>query len=1813
MNNTMQEPNPEARQQVTSCRVQTALGTVTLDEEPDVREILLLSEEFKIDEILSLSCIQAALEEQGVVSAAAAGGILFEERKGLLSSLWLLLQAQVMRVESLNPQLYNLICAFNSDLLSDKEGSSTLLIKSIVEVIRSNPAEVTGDSRLDFVIDSCGREVSRHTLAQREVSYLCECLVYCAWILQRLSASDIGLILDAHHHLELKTKAQPGLAVSHQAFAVTLAALLSFLPIENLDGAVAREGERSLVELSGKDDLHCRISKLDPSVGSCSNAMLLLGWGVFLSLFNDNAVDEAAQLVMRSINAGVFRHISKMMGSTAMEDEPDYQKKLYASIANELLMAFLDTTAGRNGVADLFERSIKDGPSELESGTLMPHGAQLMAMEIAPSFNGMEAPDDLATLLLALGSVYKLYPDLFLVESLRYDVMENFMTYIAGHEVVLKHQSPSVFLAMLSVLRALASGNEGARSMFLQLHTDDPSAPLSWASMFGNLVAVIKRYALEDDSIGSDRKGVMDAEPLNFWDSAALCAYLELFSQVMTEGAAEEAATWLRLLESDAGIAPVWEILIQAMCCPVPLALKACLDKSIASLASSQPEIASHLMDRVIAATVVQLPSPEGVAPRYDLSYQLNEIASRIEDYTEVIAFVNLLNALWRGMEDMLPDEGRPYLHLTRFVKNDVLGIAPQRAYKEENQKWEIIANCMEHAEITLHGVQSWVATGTGRGQHGILSPGLDTLQDLIGEQVFMKTLSLTAFSDVELVAHERQVESWGAAKEAAILASLRLLSSALHFDVEFVKAARQANRSGVYETLDMVLRNDQRRLPALFDWVRYPYNPAVQAEAITVAQLLIPRIHNIVTLVLNSPPSGPVPLSQRLQDGFASCLHDSLFDVLATVMVKRGVNLLEEDPRAANILQLLSTSLEGPAPNFTHLLCGFDVESGMGPFRLNHLRSQSTILTVLLEALGATRMWMIKPRLYELILELVYRLAADFDAGPAVLKVLRQRDNLVFLGDIVAMKCLPEDLQTSASSLHQRAWLLDMWALMLHQADPHMPEQKSGIMLLITSLFFPAQASQGGLLMTNLLKLVTHSQPAAPSLAQMTSPELRRMVQELGVESLLTSPTISAVDIWVHSSRGDAIYDIDALKNELLRRFSDYVSRHGGAKDALKEAGRLALQFAQEHNVYVEILNAHSAFLKAWKSVALVTFSRRFDVVLELMNGGSPHEVLLDIIDAGLQACLDISSSSQSHELAIPICEAIQGLMARFQEQVAMVLGLDPSMALPIPERSLDLLRKLLEILWEYKRSDEIRPLVYGTLTTYFSMCKGPLILRAPPLVGELIAEFVPGASLTVAQLKSVHLKLEEGNAVLLQKVAPMLDIIAADATSPAPDRVITALTALSSLLSADAASAIAEAIYASGLPSRMLIDLEDEPVQALVSFTPLGQAQVLAAEARLNLLLQLALAGEPSTRLVSAERLLSLQAIQRLSRCGAMSLQPEEPGLGNDKNSIRRWLHNIVTPLLRFVVALVAALPSSDVVQKEVAAFVDTHSTTLARILHDAASPAIQDWEPDNAELEEAALVLQILAGVTPQWLTLKSAMQLQEAAYRASATFFAPAHKSRSPVVARIAIAHEAGMVSNQIKKFERNVVSLQCALACFFRELALRNDKVVFRAVPSAPGGSELLPTLSLIKDALLQTVSSNYTEATIEFSNLHESLKALRPGVDDGRIAALLKEILSVQTQLVKLSHLIEQFLGILFYHLQKALVQSRERHDSLKKSPAGFEALGSIRDLQTLRRALEPIVFQLERDALKDGWFSRVDGKSFQLLLRRTKECLSLL
>ena len=75
-----------------------------------------------------------------------------------------------------------------------------------------------------------------------------------------------------------------------------------------------------------------------------------------------------------------------------------------------------------------------------------------------------------------------------------------------------------------------------------------------------------------------------------------MVAYLRLFARVMAGGAAGAVVGWVHALEEEVGVAPLWEVLFQLMCYPVPQV------RSQGSLA--QPESAREHAEHELAAAL---------------------------------------------------------------------------------------------------------------------------------------------------------------------------------------------------------------------------------------------------------------------------------------------------------------------------------------------------------------------------------------------------------------------------------------------------------------------------------------------------------------------------------------------------------------------------------------------------------------------------------------------------------------------------------------------------------------------------------------------------------------------------------------------------------------------------------------------------------------------------------------------------------------------------------------------------------------------------------------------------------------------------------------------------------------------------------------------------------------------------------------------------------------------------------------------------------------------------------------------------------
>ena len=183
------------------------------------------------------------------------------------------------------------------------------------------------------------------------------------------------------------------------------------------------------------------------------------------------------------------------------------------------------------------------------------------------------------------------------------------------------------------------------------------------------------------------------------------------------------------------------------------------------------------------------------------------------------------------------------------------------------------------------------------------------------------------------------------------------------------------------------------------------------------------------------------------------------------------------------------------------------------------------------------------------------------------------------------------------------------------------------------------------------------------------------------------------------------------------------------------------------------------------------------------------------------------------------------------------------------------------------------------------------------------------------------------------------------------------------------------------------------------------------------------------------------------------------------------------------------------------------------------------------------------------------------------------------------------------------------------------------------MPVATSGdlSAVSPTLFLIKDALLQAAVHDLPDALNEQAALVSTLKS-GGGFGDGggggggeaavvRVG-IVRAASQRQSEISRLGYLIEHLLAILFQHLRygggrqgrgaggaSGVTLRPSNMQTPPKSP--MEQLGSAKDLDQLRRLTEPAIAALERmlgERALPG-----DLASFELLVRRTKDCLATL
>lgn len=225
-------------------------------------------------------------------------------------------------------------------------------------------------------------------------------------------------------------------------------------------------------------------------------------------------------------------------------------------------------------------------------------------------------PDSLGSLLQALAAVFSTDPELYLDDQLRSPVMHEFTEFVwhrpavcavlttaeyldrnalcvgvnihndmptpcslypmlsacRRHHVTVQEvfaAQPAAYVGFLSLLTSLASGEKGAYVVFKLLAAAPSGALFSWQTNLGVMLQYCSRFR-PPGTAAQDEGARAAAVSMPEVDAVALAAFARLLARVVEQGAREHVAVWLREMEEVVGVNPLWELLLQLLCYPVP-------------------------------------------------------------------------------------------------------------------------------------------------------------------------------------------------------------------------------------------------------------------------------------------------------------------------------------------------------------------------------------------------------------------------------------------------------------------------------------------------------------------------------------------------------------------------------------------------------------------------------------------------------------------------------------------------------------------------------------------------------------------------------------------------------------------------------------------------------------------------------------------------------------------------------------------------------------------------------------------------------------------------------------------------------------------------------------------------------------------------------------------------------------------------------------------------------------------------------------------------------------------------------------------
>lgn len=1580
-------PKPSDRAQVQSKEVRLPDSPpISLDDQ-DVQIALKLSDDLHLNEIDCVRLLVSANQEWGLMGREPleilrlAEGLWYTERRDLITALYTLLRAVVLD-QGLEADLVVDIQKYLEDLINT--GLRQRLISLMKELNREEPAGLGGPHSERYVLDSRGALVERRAVVFRERLILGHCLVLSVLVV-RTSPKDVKDLFSTLKDCAAELNGSSDTIKYQITFSILFSLVIAFISdalgtVPDKASVLCRDATfrrefQEIVIASGNDPI---------AEGFVD--VIRLAWAAHLMLVQDATVATETVSSASSNDLGyicsclevifsnnVFQFLlDKALQTAAYQNDDEDMIYVYNAYLHKMITCFLSHPIARDKVKETKEKAMS-----VLSPYRMVGSHDFMHDNNSNSQKAVEmGSQPFVSLLEFVSEVYQKEPELLSGN----DVLWTFVNF-AGED----HTNFQTLVAFLKMLGTLASSQEGALKVF-ELLQGKTFRSVGWSTLFDCLSIYEEKFKQALQSPGAILPEFQEG------DAKALVAYLNVLQKVMQNGNPVERKNWFPDIE------PLFKLLSYEN---VPPYLKGALRNAITTFIQVSPALKD-----TIWSYLEQYDLPVVVGPNlgnnaqpmasqiYDMRFELNEIEARREQYPSTISFLKLLNALIAEERDV-SDRGRRFIGIFRFIYDHVFGPFPQRAYADPCEKWQLVVACLQHFRMILSmydirdgdidnaGDQPQLSAVAQSAPLQMQLPVVELLKDFMSGKTIFRNIMGILLPGVNSIINERTNQIYGQLLEKAVELSLEIIILVFEKDVLLSDFWRP-----LYQPLDVILAQDHNQIVALLEYVRYDFRPQIQKLSIKIMSILGSRMVGLVQLLLKSNAAS------FLIEDYAACLE--------SVSVESQIIENSNDDLGVLIMQLLIDNISRPAPNITHLLLKFDLDTSIERTILQP-KFHYSCLKVILDILDKLFKPDVNALLHEFGFQLLYELCLDpLTSGPTM-DLLSNKKYQFFVKhlDTIGIAPLPKRNINQAlriSSLHQRAWLLKLLAVELHAGDMVNSTHRDACQSILGHIFGPdvvdfttdhstshaysvhnsaADVGTRTISKSKVLELLEVVQFRSPDTTMKYSQVVSNMKYDLLAEDILGNPTTSGKNnVYYYSERGDRLIDLTTFRDKLWQKcnfMNPQLSFFGSEVELndVRETIQQLLRWGWKYNKNLEEQAAQLHMLIGWSQVVEVSASRR------LSHLENRAEILFQLLDASLTAS---ASPDCSLKMAVTLCQVALTCMAKLRDERFLCpggLNSDSVTCLDIiTVKQLSngachsILFKLIVAILRHESSEALRRRQYALLLSYFQYCRHMLDLDVPTAVLRLLLDEHDGEDLDLLKIDKEQAELAQANFSILRKEAQaILDLVIKDATQGSESGKTISLYVLDALICIDHERFFLNQLQSRGFLRSCLMNISNISLQdGGRSLDSLQRTCTLEAE--LALVLRISHKYGKS----GAQILFSMGALEHIASCKVVNFQVKgsfrrfETKLRRDAAVNIDKQQTIIAPILRLVFSLTSLVDTSDFFEvknkivREVIDFVKGHQLLFDQVIQEDV------LEADELTMEQINLVVGILSKVWP-----------------------------------------------------------------------------------------------------------------------------------------------------------------------------------------------------------------------------------------------------